>query len=51
MSKFNSFLLGVVLSSMFFSYVISTKFVSKQFVLSQSFYMDGAFYKLEKVRK
>lgn len=49
--NYNSFLIGIVLSSMFFGYIISTKFVSKAFVLSQSFYMGGTFYKLEKVGK
>jgi hypothetical protein len=51
MNKYNSFLLGVLCSGLFFGYVLTYHFVSKQFVLSEKFYMDGAFYKLERVRK
>lgn len=51
MNKFNSFLLGVITSSLFFGYVLTTHFMSKAYILSPKFYMDGAFYKLEKVVK
>jgi hypothetical protein len=49
MNKFNSFLLGAIVASLFFGAVIQTSFVSKAYVLSPKFYMDGKFYKLERV--
>ena len=51
MNNYNSFLIGVIFSGLFFGYILSTHFVSKAYVLSPKFYMDGAFYRLEKVRK
>ena len=51
MNKFNSFLLGLVSSSLFFGYILTTKFISKQFVLPEKFYMNGNYYRLEKIKK
>ena len=51
MNDFNIFLLGVVVSTMIFSIMLQTSFVSKAYVLSPKFYMDGKFYKLERVVK
>lgn len=51
MNKFNSFLLGVIVSTMFFSIMLQNSFVSKKFIMSDKFFMDGKFYKLERIKK
>lgn len=50
MNRFEAFMLGAVVSALFFGYILSTQFVAKKFLFNSSFYMDGAFYKLERVR-
>lgn len=50
MSRFEAFVLGVILSSLFFGYIIVTQFVAKKYLMNNQFYMNGAFYRLERVR-
>jgi hypothetical protein len=44
------FMIGFLLSTFLHSYVIVEHFVSKRYLKNRTFYLDGALYKLEKVR-
>jgi hypothetical protein len=43
-------MLGVVITMLFFAYILTTQFVAKKYLFNNSFYMDGIYYRLERVR-
>lgn len=48
--KFDWFITGFLVATFIFSFIITEFFTAKRYLKQKVFYMDGALYRLEKVR-